>query len=260
MALLFGFLVVFVGICRDHAYKMRGFLSWQRAALLLHAVSFAPQVMGIRLGDPAPLAVLSGWNGRKFLLTPGQDVAVAFLQVLILALCQFLSFALGDNEAGLLKQTLHIRRPGVTIGIHDKGQLPQQVRNAQAVAAMIVGEIGGPAIMDHHPAIAAGDHTNSFDHLFASLWVQEFTRDVTCRADMDPMILPVNFEDIVDAGAPFVSLAGGIAEVFAAGPILVDGGDLDGLNRARVPDRTSLCALPLPLAPGWVAAVSSFAV
>ena len=42
-----------------------------------------PQVVGIGFGDSTALAILSGRNGRECFLAPGQDSAVALLQVLV---------------------------------------------------------------------------------------------------------------------------------------------------------------------------------
>jgi len=42
-----------------------------------------PEVVGIGLGDSAALAVLSDKQGRQFSFATGQDVAVAFLQVVV---------------------------------------------------------------------------------------------------------------------------------------------------------------------------------
>ena len=44
--------------------------------------------------------------------------------------------------------------PGIPIRLDDEGQLAQQVRAAQAVAAVLVRQIGGPTVMDGHPPIA----------------------------------------------------------------------------------------------------------
>ena len=48
-----------------------------------------PKIMGIRFGDSAAFAILSGRNGREFLFAPGQDISVTFLQVLVFRLGQF---------------------------------------------------------------------------------------------------------------------------------------------------------------------------
>ncbi len=40
-----------------------------------------PQVVGIRFGNAASLAILPWWNQGEFLFTPGKDIAVAFLQI-----------------------------------------------------------------------------------------------------------------------------------------------------------------------------------
>lgn len=44
-----------------------------------------PEVVGVCLGDAAAFAILSGGNGREFSLAPAQNIAVAFLQVLVFA-------------------------------------------------------------------------------------------------------------------------------------------------------------------------------
>ena len=121
--------------------------------MLLQAL---PEVMGVGFGDAAALAVLSWRDGREFLFAPGQDIAIAFLEVFVFAASEFLAFALGDARAGLLEQPLHIGGPGVALGVDDEGQLAQQVRATQAVIAVIVGEIGGPAIMDDHACRSVG--------------------------------------------------------------------------------------------------------
>ena len=43
------------------------------------------------------------------------------------------------------------------MGVHDKGQLPQQVRAAQSVLALRISEIGAQAVMDHYPPITGDD-------------------------------------------------------------------------------------------------------
>jgi len=65
--------------------------------------------------------------------------------------------ALGHAGAGLLQQALEMDRPTVTIRLDDKGQLPQEMRPAQAMTAVLIGQIGGPAVMDDGPPIARDD-------------------------------------------------------------------------------------------------------
>ena len=131
-----------------------------------------PQVVGVALGDAAALAILSRGNGREFFFAAGQDTAVAFLQFFVLSWRQFLALALCDEDACVVEQPFHVGSPSVAVGIHQESQLPQQVRAAQAVAAMPVGKVGGPAVMDDHSAVA-GDHPDGIDRLVASLWMQE---------------------------------------------------------------------------------------
>ena len=83
-----------------------------------------PQIMRIGFRHSAPLTVLFGWHGREFFLAPGQDVAIAFLQVLVFNLGEFFAFSLGHPMTGLLQQSLYIARPGIAMGANAKGQLP----------------------------------------------------------------------------------------------------------------------------------------
>ncbi|WP_293690220.1 hypothetical protein, partial [Thiolapillus sp.] len=39
--------------------------------------------------------------------------------------------------AGFLEQALHIGRPGIVIGVDDEGELAQQVRTTQPMAALV---------------------------------------------------------------------------------------------------------------------------
>ena len=80
-----------------------------------------PQVVGISFGHSASLAVLFWWDGREFFCSSGKDIAISLLQVLVFFLGQLLAFSFGDNDAGRFEQTFHIGRPGVTVGVHNKG-------------------------------------------------------------------------------------------------------------------------------------------
>jgi hypothetical protein len=136
------------------------------------ALEALPEIVGIGLGHPPALAVLAWWDGRQLLLAAGEEIAVALAQVLVLGLRELFAFALGYQDAGLLEQALDVRRPAVGVGLDDEGQLAQQMRAAQAVAAVIVGEIRGPAVMDDGPAIAGND-VDRLDGLAPALGVEE---------------------------------------------------------------------------------------
>jgi len=65
------------------------------------------------------------------------------------------------------------------------------VRAAQAVAAMLVEETGGPAVMDHHPLITGND-ANGLGRFATAFRMQALHRDRTRRVDMELMVLPVD--------------------------------------------------------------------
>ena len=150
-----------------------------------------PQIVGIGLRDPTSLAVLFWGNGWEFSCASGEDVAIALVQILAFSRGEFLPLALGDPQAGLLQQAFHVLCPAVSVGVYDERQLPQQVRAAQAMAAMVVGQVRGPAIVDHHPTVAR-DHADGFDRLAAALGVQELQGDLAGGANMNPVILLVD--------------------------------------------------------------------
>ena len=147
-----------------------------------------PEVVGVRFGNAASLAVLPGGKGREFLFTPGQDIAVSFLKILVFSARQFLVFTLCNDDASLLKQTLHIGRPGVAVGVDNEGQFPQQVRATETVAAVVVGEIRGPAVVDDDSTIA-WDDADGLDRLGSPLGMEEFQGDIAPRINMDPVLL-----------------------------------------------------------------------
>src|SRR5271165_292409 len=107
--------------------------------------------MRIGLGDSAALAVLPGRDRREFFAPAGEDVAVMFLQMGIFARAELFPLAFGDARAGLLQQALHVLCPGITVSLHDEGQLSQKVRATQAMPTVSIGEIGPPAVMNDDP-------------------------------------------------------------------------------------------------------------
>src|SRR5262249_54973021 len=100
--------------------------------------------MGIGFRDSAAFAVLPCRDGRQFPWGAGENVAVAFLQVFVLAGAECFAFAVGDFLAGLLEQPLDVFRAGVTVGLDDEGQLAEKMRYTQAMATVVIGEIGCP--------------------------------------------------------------------------------------------------------------------
>ena len=62
---------------------------------------------------------------------------------------------------------------------------------AQAVAAVVIGEIGGPAVVDNDAAVA-GDDASGLHRFLPALRMQAFQRDVATGADVDPVVLPVD--------------------------------------------------------------------
>ena len=157
----------------------------QHGALVL--LQTLPEIMGIGFGDSTPFAILLLRDGRQFPLAAGEDVAVVLLQGVVLARGEPFAFALGDAGAGLLQQPLHVLRPGVAVRLEDEGQLAQQVRPTESMAAVLIGEVGGPAVVDDHPSVA-GDDADGGHRFKPPFFVHELQGDVPCRADVDPMV------------------------------------------------------------------------
>ena len=154
-----------------------------------------PQVMGIGhvvynagFGDMTALAVVLCRDRQKFPLATGEDVAVASLQGIILARREPSALALGDPGAKLLRPAFHVLRSDVAVRLTDEGQLAQQVRATEPVAAVLIGEIGSPAVVHDHPAIFRDD-ANSGHRFQPAFLVDKLTCDIPCRADVDPMIV-----------------------------------------------------------------------
>lgn len=150
-----------------------------------------PEVMRVGFRHASPFAVLPEREGRQFPLPAGEDVAVAFLEILVLARGESFAFAVGDFLAGLLQEPLHIARPGIAIGLDDKGELAQQMRPTEPMITVLIGEIGRPAVMDDDPSIARDD-TDGGHRLQSPLLVHELQRDLPCRAHVDPMVVLVD--------------------------------------------------------------------
>ena len=147
-----------------------------------------PEVMGIGFCDSAPLAILLCRDGRQFALATGEEVAVVLLKALVLARSEPFALALGDTGAGLPQEPLHVASPGVAVGLDDEGELAQQMRATQPMAAVRIGQVGGPAVMDDHPSVARDD-ADRRHRLQSALRVHELQGDLPCRADVDPVIV-----------------------------------------------------------------------
>ena len=136
------------------------------------ALSRSQRLWASDLADSAALAVLFGGNGREFLLAAGEEIAVALAQVPVLGIGEAPALSFGDEGAGVLEQAFDIRRPAVGVGVDHKGQLPQQVRAAQAMVAMIVGQVRGPTVVDDGPSVAGND-VDRLDGLAAAFGVEK---------------------------------------------------------------------------------------
>ena len=80
---------------------------------------------------------------------------------------------------------------GVAVGFDDEGELAQQMRPTQAMVAVFIGQVGGPAIMHDDPSVAR-DHADGLHRLLAAFLVQELQGDLAARADMDPLVLLID--------------------------------------------------------------------
>jgi len=59
------------------------------------------------------------------------------------------------------------------------------------MVAVRIGQMGRPAVMDQHAAVA-GDHSEGSHGLATPPGVEELQRDLAGRADVDPVVFPVN--------------------------------------------------------------------
>jgi hypothetical protein len=125
----------------------------QHGALVLFEA--LPEIVRIGLGNSAALAVLPRRDRRKFISSASEDVAVMFLQVSVFAWAEPFLLRLA-TRAQVCCSRRHVLRPGITLGLHDEGQLAQQMRPAQAMATVYIGEIGRPAVMDNDPLRSGG--------------------------------------------------------------------------------------------------------
>ncbi|MHB8254346.1 MAG: hypothetical protein ACYDEV_11745, partial [Acidiferrobacter sp.] len=92
------------------------------------------------LGHPARLAVVPHRDGRQLLRTAGEEIAVSFLEVVILAWGESLPFALGHSHAGLLQQVFHVLGPGVAVGLNEKSDFAQQMGSIEPVTTVVMTE------------------------------------------------------------------------------------------------------------------------
>ena len=141
----------------------------------------------------------------KLSRTLGEDGAVAFLHRCVLAGGQRLVVAFADLVAGAEEQALHAPRPGIVMGVDDEGEFAQQMRAAQGMAAVVVAQIRGPAVVDRDAPVSGND-ADRLDGLAAALGVEAFERDVAPGVDVDPVVLSL------DAQRGLVDMHGGHGE------------------------------------------------
>ena len=150
---------------------------------ILIVLESLPEVMGVGFRHPAAAALRARGKRRELLGALGEDSAVALAQALVLHLGQLLAFAFSHLGTRLLEQALEVVRPRVAVGLDDEGELAQQVGATQAMAAVGVGQVGGPAVVDEAAAIA-GDDVDRRDGFQSALGVKEFQGDVPAGADI----------------------------------------------------------------------------
>ncbi len=102
------------------------------------------------------------------------------------------------------QQRFHALRPVRCGGIDDLLQIAQQVSATPCVIALVIAEIGGPAIMRQHQfrcvrvfvpagAIAeAGSDVEGLECLLASFRMAFLDHQIAARADMNPVVLAVH--------------------------------------------------------------------
>ena len=149
--------------------------------------------MSIRFRYSATLAAFPCRDGWEFPFAAGEDVAVSALQALVLTRHESFVFASGEPRAGLFQQALHVRRPPVAVGLHDRGELAQQVHPTQAMATMLIGKVGRPAVVDDHPSVAR-DHPDRRHRIEPAFPVHELQGDLPSGADGDRLVVLVHAE------------------------------------------------------------------
>ena len=103
-----------------------------------------------------------------------EDRLVASCDALVVAHGQALLGALDDLSACDEQQLVHLRAHGVVVAVGYGLQFPEQVRAAELMLALGVGEVGFPAVMDDEAAVA-GDDAEGVDRLTAAFAVQALT-------------------------------------------------------------------------------------
>jgi hypothetical protein len=130
-------------------------------------------------------------NRRKPLLAAGEDIAVALLRVLVFLLGELLAGAFGHHRTHLLQQPFHVDRPAIAVGLDHKGEIAQQVRAAQAVVAVRVGEIDRQAVVDDDTPVARDD-VDGIGALAPALAVAELQGDLAAAVDVDPVVFAID--------------------------------------------------------------------
>ncbi len=172
-----------------------------------------PEVVGVGFGGSPPFALGLVRNGRELLAALGEDGAVALAELFVLGLGQSLVIPLGDLGTGVLEQAFEVRRPAIAIGLDCIGELAQQMGAAQAVAAVVVGEIGGPAVVDD-VAVIGGDDVDGVDGLAPAFGMEELARDGPRRVDVDPVVFAI------DPHGRLVHVQGGLFQELVHGRLL----------------------------------------
>ena len=100
--------------------------------------------MGVGLGDRSALALFSRRDLGHLRAPLLEDRLVASCDALVVAHGQALLGALDDLCACDEQQLVHLARPRVGVGVGYGLQFPEQVRAAQLMLALGVGEVGLP--------------------------------------------------------------------------------------------------------------------
>ena len=170
------------------------------------------QVMGVGLGDRSALALFSRRDLGHLRASLLEDRLVASCDALVVAHGQALLGALDDLSACDEQQLVHLARPRVVVAVGYGLQFSEQVRAAELMLALGVGEVGFPAVMDDEAAVARDD-AEGVDRLTAAVAVQALDGDGSAGTHMDPVVFPVHaqrgfvdmehrhVEELVDGGA-----------------------------------------------------------
>ena len=147
--------------------------------------------MGVGLGDRTALALFWRRDFGHLRASLLEDRLVASCDALVVSHGQPLLRALDDLSPCDEQPLVHFACPRIAVAVGHGLKFPEQVRAAELMLALGVGEIGFPAVMDDEAPVS-GDDPEGVDRLTAAVPVQALDGDGPAGTDMDPVVFPVH--------------------------------------------------------------------